>query len=88
MSRLSVREHVLFRNLQDELVLLNLDRGVYFGLDAIGTRIWSLLGEGRPLGDVVATIVDEYEVDHAHGTEDVLDLARQLREQGLVELIR
>jgi hypothetical protein len=85
-SCLTIPPHVLSRTLQDEMVVLNIERGMYFGLDEVGTRIWSLLGEGRSLGDVVATIVDEYDVGDAQGVEDVLALARQLLEHGLVEV--
>jgi hypothetical protein len=85
-SRATIPAHVLFRDLQGELVVLEPRRGVYFGLDAIGTRIWHLLQEPRALTDVVATLVTEYEVDEAEAAADVLDLVRQLQEQGLVDV--
>lgn len=85
-SRVTIPAHVLSRHLQDELVVLQLKRGVYFGLDAIGTRIWELLREDRSLREVLAALVAEYEVEEAQGAEDVLDLVQQLREQGLIEL--
>jgi hypothetical protein len=85
-SRATIHAHVLFRDLQGELVVLEPRRGVYFGLDAIGTRIWHLLQEPRPLTDVVVALVTEYEVDEAQAAADVLDLVRQLQEQGLVDV--
>lgn len=85
-SRATIRAHVLFRDLHGELVVLEPRRGVYFGLDAIGTRIWHLLQEPRPLTDVVVALVTEYEVDEAEAAADVLDLVRQLQEQGLVDV--
>jgi hypothetical protein len=85
-SRVTIPPDVLFRRLEDELVLLELTRGVYFGLDPIGTRIWQLLGEERTLRDVLAILVEEYDVEAGQGAEDVLDLVRQLQAQGLLEL--
>src|SRR4051795_6102844 len=85
-SHARIAADVLFRDLQGELVLLELKRGVYFGLDPVGTRIWQLLGEARSLRDVVMAMVTEYDVDEAQGTEDVLALVRQLQQQGLVEV--
>jgi hypothetical protein len=85
-SRASMSAHVLFRDLEGEAVLLEMKRGVYFGLDPIGTRIWHLLLQGRSVRDVVATLVAEYEVGETQGAEDVLALVRQLQEQGLVDV--
>lgn len=85
-SRVTIPVHVLFRHLQDELVVLELKRGVYFGLDPIGTRIWQLLREERSLQDVLTAVVEEYEVETAQGAEDLLDLVQRLGEQGLVEI--
>ena len=85
-SRAQIPAHVLFRELQGELVLLQLERGVYFGLDPIGTRIWHLLHDQRSLGDVVQALVAEYEVSEARAVEDVITLVRRLQEHGLVEL--
>ena len=42
-SRIRPSDEVLFQELQDESVLLDLKSGVYFGLDIVGTRIWQLL---------------------------------------------
>ena len=85
-SRVKIPDHVLFRDLQDELVMLELKQGAYFGLDAIGTRIWHLLREQRSLREVLAALVQEYDVADDRGEEDLLDLVAQLREHGLLEI--
>lgn len=38
-SRVRIRDDVLSRDLQGEAVILNLNTGLYFGLDPVGTRI-------------------------------------------------
>jgi coenzyme PQQ synthesis protein D (PqqD) len=85
-SRVRISEHTLFQELSGEAVLLELSRGVYFGLDEIGTRIWRLLGAGRSLQETVAALVDEYDVTEAQGAEDLLALVRELEERRLIEL--
>ena len=44
-----IPDEVIFRELDGEAVILNLDTGIYFGLDAVGTRIWRLIEERKPL---------------------------------------
>ena len=87
-ARVSPRDGVVFQQLQDEAVLLNLDSGQYFGLDPVGTRIWNLLADGKILSEVVSVIVAEYEVDAARCEGDLLKLLGDLEEQGLVTVIR
>jgi hypothetical protein len=48
-----INDDVVFRELEGEAVLLNLETGVYFGLNEVGTRIWSLLQERVSLKQVL-----------------------------------
>lgn len=75
---------VVARELEGETVLLNLDTGIYFGLDVIGTRIWRLIGAGESLDRVLAALLAEYDVDAAPLERDLLDFIDQLQGRGLV----
>lgn len=46
----------------DETVILQLKNGAYFGLDAVGTRIWELLKEGIGPADICVRMADEFDV--------------------------
>ena len=46
----------------DETVLLQVKRGTYFGLDALGTRIWSGLNNGRSPAEICEEIAAEFDV--------------------------
>lgn len=85
-SRVKVSDDTLFQELSGETVLLELSRGVYYGLDEVGTRIWHLLAEGRSLEETVDVLVEEYDVDRARGAADVLRLVGELEECRLLEI--
>ena len=68
----------------DETVLLDLESGMYFGLDGVGKRIWESIGDGLTLGETVAAVVSEYEVDEGQAQADVIEFARDLVERGLL----
>ena len=42
-ARLQISEQVVTRRVGDETVLLNLESGIYFGLDPVGSRFFELL---------------------------------------------
>ncbi len=87
-AKVTPRQGVMFQQLQEEAVLLNLDSGLYFGLDPIGTRIWNLLAEGRSLPQIVSTIMAEYQVEIEQCTTDLLKLLGDLEAQGLIAVTR
>jgi hypothetical protein len=79
-----INPEVLFQDLDGEAVLLHLGSGVYFGLDAIGARIWSLLSEGADLRTVARTVAAEYGVDEGRCAGDLLDLVSDMEKHALV----
>ena len=83
-TRLSVPTQVMSRLVGDETVLLDLESGLYFGLDGVGRRIWESIGEGRTLGETADVIVAEYEVEAAQAQADVIDFTRNLVKRGLL----
>src|SRR5260221_12325129 len=84
-TSLVVPDDVIFRELDGEAIILNLSTGTYFGLDAIGARMWMLFARSEPLERVVGALADEYDVDRATLERDVIDLVSELMTKGLVQ---
>jgi len=83
-TRLSIPPQVMSRRVGEETVLLDLESGLYFGVDRVGQRIWELAGSGQTLGEIVDAIVAEFEVERARAETDVLEFAATLVERGLL----
>jgi Coenzyme PQQ synthesis protein D (PqqD) len=85
-AAIRIKKDVVFRELEGEMVLLNLGTGVYFGLDAVGTRIWALIDGQRSAVDIVATLTEEYDVDPRTCAMDVERFLEDLRRNDLVDV--
>lgn len=81
--RLAIPESVVCAELADETVLLNIETGIYFGLDHVGTHIWRLLAEGREEEEILAALEAEYEVEPVQLRADVAAFLDLLMEKGL-----
>ena len=81
---LRVADGVIFKQVGDELVLLDFERGIYYGLDTIGARIWQVIADEKPVGEVVTELLEEYDVDRATLENDITRLLDELREKGLL----
>lgn len=85
-DKLSIPVQVMARTVGDETVILDLASGTYYGLDAVGARIWKLMTDGLSLTDICDVMLNEYEVDSETLQTDVLFLAEDLCAKGLASL--
>jgi Coenzyme PQQ synthesis protein D (PqqD) len=83
-TALRLSPDVVFRDLEGEAVILDLASGRYFGLNAVGTRIWTLLDAGTAVDAIVGTLAGEYDADADQIARDVTRLLDDLLSRGLV----
>ncbi len=76
--------HVFAREFDGELVLLDLDGGVYFGLDGVGATVWRALGVSATLEHAIAAVVSEFDVEEQRARTDILALVEELEAKGIV----
>jgi hypothetical protein len=81
---ITIAPEVMARQVGDETVLLHLASGSYFGLDAVGSRFWQLLGERKSIAEICDLMLAEYEVPREDLERDLDRLIEQLLGQGLV----
>lgn len=67
-----------------ELVILDLARGEYMALDAIGSRLWAGIEAGRSIADLAREIADEYDVTAEQARTDFETLVSELVSLGLL----
>lgn len=84
-GRFFPRATVLAREIGGEMVLLDPDRGVYYGLNEVGTRIWALLAEGSSREQIEAQLVAEYDTSLESVRIDLQNLLAELLEHGLID---
>ena len=83
-DKASIPEHVLARHVGDETVILDLASGTYFGLDAVGARIWQLVSDGMSFAEIRDVMLAEYDVSLADIERDIAALAANLQSYGLI----
>lgn len=84
-SVVAAREQVS-SDLGGEVAILDLKSGIYYGLDAVGAQIWSLLQEPRTVEEIRDVLVREYEVDDERCERDLVALLQSLADEGLIEV--
>jgi hypothetical protein len=84
--RVRIRDEVVARDLQGETAILHLGSGVFFGLDPMATRVWQLLAAHAALREVLAALLEEYDVTEDRCRRDLIRFVRALHDNDLVTL--
>jgi hypothetical protein len=77
-------DHAVFREVDDDAVVLDATTGHYFGLDPVGKRVWQLIDQLGDLRAVHDALVREFEVSSDEARRDLLALVAELSDKGLV----
>lgn len=77
---------VLTTEADDVLLMLNIPRGEYHGLNAVAARIWDLLDQPTSPAALVAALMDEYEVAPDECADAVTVFLTQLRDRDLLRI--
>ena len=84
--KLTTSDQVLKQSLDNEIILLDLESGRYFGLQEVGFRAWEALTESGDTDAVFTTLLAEYAVDAETLRQDLDELWQGLMEAGLVSV--
>ncbi len=78
-------KQVLTKEVNSEMVLVDMQRGVYHGLNAVGVQVWKQLDGSHTLEEVVSGLHSQYpDVERTTIEADVLSLLQSLLDNELV----
>jgi hypothetical protein len=88
-SKYRLTSQQISSNLSGEVIILDHEKGVYYGLDEIGALIWAELEKGtQTLEELCQVIMKEYEVEQETCQNDISLLLNDLIKEKLVEQVK
>lgn len=85
-SVVTVNNDYVYCKVEDEMVLLGMEDGIYYGLNPVGAFIWEQIKEPKTIDQIRDAILDEYDVEKGECERDLLELLKELTEKGMVEV--
>jgi hypothetical protein len=76
--------YVASARFKDGIVLMNRRTQTYFTLDAVGSRIWELIGAHAAVSTIVRRLFDQYDVPHEQIAADVATTLRRFLADRLI----
>ena len=78
--------NVAAKEIDGEILVMNVANGMYYSLDGVGAVAWKLLAGGYSLRQTASVLAATYEVDVATTLDDVTGLAIELVDGALVSV--
>ena len=85
-KKVEFSDSVFAQKVDGEMVLLDMESENYFGLDSVGSAIWSAIEEKKVLKDVYEKLLQEYDVEPEVLQKDLSDFVQKLIDSGLVKV--
>lgn len=85
-KKVKISDNVLFQEIDNEYVLLNMETEQYFGLNDIGAKVWQIISQDGTTDILVKKIISEYDVPSDTLTSDIYQLLDELNKEQLITI--
>lgn len=80
----SRRNDIDTTDLNGEIVMMDLEKGRYFSLNGVGSRIWEIIEKPIEVNKLVESLLEEYDVNRNECEENVLEFLGKLNDANIV----
>lgn len=85
-SYIVASQNLLASRLGDEVVILSLQGGKYYGLNPLAAFVWNLLSDPVRFSDLQMAVLEEYDVTAEQCAQDLGRLLQDLQNEGLIQI--
>lgn len=79
------KEKVSYRFINDEAVILHLEKGFYYSLNKTGSLIWQLIERGKNIKEIIQHLSKEFNLKEKDLSQDVASLIADMEKEGLID---
>ena len=80
----AIRNNISLTQVDDEIVLLDLSEGTYFGLNKIGAQLLRGIQKETSIQELITQISEQYHMKSSAVELDIIELIEQLLENNLL----
>lgn len=85
-QKVTRHEDMISAEIGGEAVMMSIEKGAYFGLNPIATRIWDLIEQPQSIAGLIAVITEEYDVSEEQCAADVKEFVADMITRGIAQL--
>lgn len=86
-SRVIRSEDFITSTVDNDLVMMSLEKGTYYGLDSIGSHVWEQIAEPITIHDLCQKLTDQFEVEVNQCQADVLAFLSEMQKENMIHVV-
>lgn len=86
-------ENIIIKNneiddseIDGDKVMMNLDKGEYFMMNSVGSRIWDIIASPITVKEIMTTLIEEYDVEEETCKDSVIEFLVRLNNAELISI--
>ena len=83
-STVVAAEALVYTDLGGDIAMMDMEKGIYYGLNEIGGRVWHLIQSPQKVADLHQAILAEYDVSADVWEQDLLELLQEMAAESLI----
>jgi len=87
MERFIQNKAIVQSKIGEEVVMLDLDSGFYFGLNTVASVIWGLLANEITFEALIDQLMEQFEVERSLCETDTKELLDQMLEKNIIRRV-
>ena len=84
MPCIEFKDETLLTELEDEIILLNTNEGIYYSLDSVGKKMVELCLELDSFDQVIDQLLTEFDTERSTLEKDLPNLIASLRSENII----
>lgn len=84
MKKYCRNEKIIHGELDDNEIMVNMDKGKYYGLNLVAKRIWDMIVSPKGFDEIVEILMNEYDIDKQRCTAEVTSFLESALERGII----
>ena len=85
-TRVERNPDILTSEIDQEVVMMSIEQGSYFGLNSVASSIWTLLDEPTTVEVLVGELMKEYEISKKQCEEEICQFLNEMIDQEIVSI--
>ena len=81
---MKINDKIISREIQGEMVLLNMENGDYFSLNSLGTEIYKYISNGMQNEEIISFLLNKYDVEPDVLKNDIESLVSKMLEKNIL----
>jgi hypothetical protein len=87
VARYIQNKKVIQSTIGEEVVMLDMDSGFYFGLNSVASIIWRKLEKEISFEEIISELLEEYNIDQYTCEHETKIFLNQLLEKNIIKLV-